>query len=99
MNNIYRILLICIVFSSFDNIYAENIEYIDLGLSVKWANMNVGASKITDFGNYYAWAETSTKEQYDWTTYKYTEKGATRMTKYNSTSMGAVLDFLTELEL
>ena len=95
---IYKIIVFTVIFFSFSYVMAENLEYVDLGLSVKWANMNVGASKITDFGNYYAWAETSTKEQYDWTTYKYTEKGATRMTKYNSTSMGAVLDFLTELE-
>lgn len=27
---------------------------IDLGLSVKWANMNIGASKPEEFGNYYA---------------------------------------------
>ena len=95
---IYKIIVFTVIFFLFSYVMAENLEYVDLGLSVKWANMNVGASKITDFGNYYAWAETSTKEQYDWTTYKYTEKGATRMTKYNSTSMGAVLDFLTELE-
>lgn len=34
-------------------------EYVDLGLSVKWATCNVGASKPEDYGNYYAWGETS----------------------------------------
>ena len=40
-------------------------EYVDLGLSVKWATCNVGASKPEDYGNYYAWGETSTKAKYD----------------------------------
>ena len=28
-------------------------EYVDLGLSVKWATCNVGADKPEDFGDYY----------------------------------------------
>ena len=39
-------------------------EYVDLGLSVKWATCNVGASSPTEYGNYYAWGETSTKKEY-----------------------------------
>ena len=31
---------------------------VDLGLSVKWANANVGADSPEAFGNYYAWGET-----------------------------------------
>ena len=41
-------------------------EYVDLGLSVKWATCNVGASKPEDYGNYYAWGETSPKAEYIW---------------------------------
>lgn len=33
-------------------------EYVDLGLSVKWATCNVGASKPEDYGGYYQWAGT-----------------------------------------
>ena len=36
-------------------------EYVDLGLSVKWATCNVGASSPSDYGDYYAWGETNTK--------------------------------------
>ena len=43
----------------------KSIEAIDLGLSVKWANCNVGAVKPTDCGNYYAWGETKIKTIYD----------------------------------
>ena len=38
--------------------------YVDLGLSVKWAACNVGASSPEDYGNYYAWGETATKAEY-----------------------------------
>lgn len=34
-------------------------EYVDLGLSVKWATMNVGAESETDRGLYFAWGETT----------------------------------------
>lgn len=39
-------------------------EYINLGLSVKWATCNIGASQPHEFGNYYAWGETYTKNSY-----------------------------------
>ncbi len=39
-------------------------DYVDLGLSVKWATCNVGASSPSDYGNYYAWGESSTKSNY-----------------------------------
>ena len=44
-------------------------EYVDLGLSVKWATCNVGASSPEDYGDYYAWGETETKSDYRWSTY------------------------------
>ena len=40
-------------------------EWVDLGLSVKWATCNIGASSPEGYGNYYAWGETSTKSSYD----------------------------------
>lgn len=44
-------------------------EWVDLGLSVKWATMNVGATSPSDYGGYYAWGETITKSSYDWDNY------------------------------
>lgn len=46
--------------------YINNYEFVDLGLpsGLKWATMNVGANKPSDYGNYYAWGETSTKTEY-----------------------------------
>ena len=34
-------------------------EAVDLGLSVKWASFNLGASKPEESGDYYAWGETT----------------------------------------
>lgn len=46
-------------------------EYVDLGLSVKWAKCNLGASSPSDYGNYYAWAETIHKLSYWPDNYKF----------------------------
>lgn len=47
----------------------ENLQLVDLGLSVKWASQNINASKESDYGNYYAWGETKPKTTYTWTNY------------------------------
>ncbi len=47
---------------------------VDLGLSVYWAECNLGASTEFDFGNYYSWGELRTKDYYSWDTYKFLEK-------------------------
>ena len=39
-------------------------ECVDLGLSVKWASCNVGASSPEDYGDYFAWGEIETKSTY-----------------------------------
>ena len=44
-------------------------EMVDLGLSVKWANMNIGANQPSDYGNYYTWGETEPKDEYSASTY------------------------------
>ena len=46
-------------------------EYVDLGLSVKWSAMNIGAAKASDHGDYYAWGEIDSKNDYSWSTYKH----------------------------
>lgn len=44
-------------------------EYVDLGLSVKWATCNIGANSPEKSGTYYAWGETSPKYDYSWHNY------------------------------
>ena len=38
--------------------------YVDLGVSVKWATCNIGASLPEESGNYYAWGEIESKIYY-----------------------------------
>ena len=38
---------------------ASGMEFVDLGLSVKWATCNLGATKPEEYGKYYAWAATT----------------------------------------
>jgi len=51
--------------------FENGYEWVDLGLTsgTRWAAMNVGANKAEDYGNYYAWGETTTKETYSWNAY------------------------------
>lgn len=68
---------------------------VDLGLSVKWAAYNVGAEKPEDKGSYFAWGETSPKNNYAWTNegdylwgvYQY-GKPLSGMTKYTADKEG-----------
>jgi len=57
-------------------------EAVDLGLSVKWASFNVGASKPEENGDYFAWGETRAKEEYSWDTYKLSKGTSNSLTKY-----------------
>ena len=76
-----------------------NHEYVDLGLSVKWATCNVGASKPEEYGDYFAWGETTTKSTYNWSTYKYCNGSYNNLTKYNNSSSYGSVDNKTTLEL
>jgi hypothetical protein len=74
-------------------------EYVDLGLSVKWATCNVGASKPEEYGDYFAWGETQPKTTYDWSTYKWCNGSYNTLTKYNNSSSYGTVDNKTQLEL
>lgn len=62
---------------------AGKVEAVDLGLSVKWANMNVGAKKPSGYGTYFAWGETKGKEYYSWKTYAWSKDDSEFLTKYS----------------
>ena len=46
-------------------------NYVDLGLSVKWATCNVGADSPEEYGDYFAWGETKPKLSYSEENYTY----------------------------
>ena len=76
-----------------------NHEYVDLGLSVKWATCNVGASKPEEYGDYFAWGETEPKSTYSWSTYKWCNGSYDTQTKYCTKSSYGTVDNKTQLEL
>ena len=73
-------------------------EAVDLGLSVKWATFNVGATKPEEYGGYYAWGETEEKEIYNWSTYKWCNGSYDTMTKYCTSSSYGTVDNKTVLD-
>lgn len=69
-----------------------SLTAIDLGLSVNWGSCNLGASSPEEFGNYYAWGETSTKSTYSWNTYKWCEGTHSTLTKYVLNEKDGIVD-------
>lgn len=57
---------------------------VDLGLSVKWAACNIGASSPHEKGDYFAWGETEPKENYSWETYKWCRGTSSTIFKYDT---------------
>ena len=84
-----------------------NTEYVDLGLSVKWATMNVGAEKESDYGIMFAWGQTdnavatkfvdSENYPYSWATYEHCNGTYNTLTKYNNNSSYGTVDNKTVL--
>lgn len=62
---------------------AVDIGTVVNGKTVKWASFNLGASRDIDYGDYYAWGETSTKDNYYLDTYIFSSDGKL-LTKYMS---------------
>ena len=68
---------------------------VDLGLAsgLLWAKCNLGTTDPTKLGDYYAWAETSTKKKYYSDNYKHFKiDGGIKVLKYNEKDGKTVLD-------
>lgn len=72
-------------------------QWVDLGLSVKWAKVNVGSTTISGYGDYFAWGEVSAKERYTADNYSWYDDDG-HLTKYCSSTSYDDADFLTELQ-
>lgn len=102
-----RLLVLVCLFGVANGIFSQKIEsdapiieYVDLGLSVYWANCNVGAEKPEDVGNYYSWGETAPKKQYTWSTYKYCiDNKGKKFSKYTYRKWYGIQDKKTILDL
>ena len=56
---------------------AANHAWVDLGLSVRWATMNMDATSETDYGKWYCWGEIEPKTSFAWATYKWYDNNYT----------------------
>ena len=75
-------------------------EYVDLGLpsGTLWATCNIGADSPEEYGDYFAWGETQTKEKFFADNYKYFEGTNYWITKYCTNDAFGDVDNKTELE-
>lgn len=80
---------------------AKKPELVDLGLSVRWASWNLGASAPEKYGDYYAWGETKAKafyvrENYKWYQTSEDKELDGKLIKYNDNPvLGKVDNMLT----
>lgn len=56
---------------------SATIKAVDIGLSVKWSNVNLGASSPEGYGDFYAWGETEPKATYTTDNYLYSDTPTT----------------------
>ena len=73
-------------------------KYVDLGLSVKWARCNLGATAPEEAGDYFAWGEVAPKSCYDWATYELCKEEKYNLIKYCTKSSYGKADNLKKLE-
>ena len=73
--------------------------WVDLGLpsGLKWATRNLGAVNPEDYGDYYAWGEVETKNNYSWQTYCWSNGSYDKLTKYNIDGSVGTVDNTTLL--
>ena len=77
-------------------------EYaVDLGLpsGTFWADRNVGADTPEAYGDYFAWGEVASKENYTWSSYKWCNGSYNSQTKYCTHSSFGIIDNKTVLDL
>ena len=97
--NVIKVDSISMVSLAQGNTNQENgYEYVDLGLSVKWATCNVGASTPEEYGDYFAWGERQPKSTYSWSTYKWCYGNYKSQNKYCTKSEYGTVDNKTVLE-
>ena len=85
------------------NLNPNGHDYVDLGLpsGTLWATMNIGATSPEQYGDYFAWGETTPKGSYSWNNYKYGNAPIALIKYCNNSAYGKdeYTDNFTELEL
>ena len=69
-------------------------DKVDLGLSsgILWATINIGASSPADAGDYFAWGEKETKDNFGWETYGLCNGSYSSIFKYTQNDGKKILE-------
>lgn len=78
MKKLIFIILTTIIYT----VAANAQQAVDLGLSVRWADRNMGSVSATDAGWYLAWGELTPKQEYSIDNYRFGMGDYRAMTKY-----------------
>lgn len=92
---IFRVYAIALLLALTTGVMYAQPEAVDMGLTVKWASCNLGATAPEQAGDYFAWGETAAKAEFDWSNYAFSGEGPYGMTKYNK---GFLLNYQAEAE-
>ena len=77
---------------SFSTVGIEEPNMVDMGLSVKWADFNIGATKPSETGYYFSWGVPEIPEEYSWTNYPLCTGSASTLFKYTASDGKTVLE-------
>jgi len=86
--------IIVSIFSNTENGH----EYVDLGLSVKWATCNIGASSPEECGDFFAWGEKAPKGSYSENNYIFALNDKDQSVFHARFSKYSLNDGITQLE-
>ena len=77
------------------------VEWVDLGLpsGLLWAKCNLGANAPEEYGNYYAWGETTQKNEYKWANYQFSNNKNGPFSDYVLDVTYGTVDHKTVLDL
>ena len=70
-------------------------QVVDLGLSVSWSSCNLGAEKPEEYGDYYAWGETSPKSNFTPENYSYYDANSSQYINIGENISGTEYDAAT----
>lgn len=97
MRRVFITLAMMMLLLGASNMLAQEItpgKEIDLGLpsGTIWAGWNVGATSTEEYGDFYAWGETTTKNNYSENTYRYYNNSTKRYVNIGSNISGTQYD-------
>lgn len=87
---------------SVDSSIYGDYEFVDLGLSVKWATCNLGAKNKNEHGSYFAWGEVAPKKSYsnlnyEWCIGNYLDFNLTKYCSSSCSGYNGYIDYLSTL--